>query len=205
MLAVDAVAAAVRHQGMPMGMAEIAVALWSASAAQPANPALAESRPLCGLQRSRFDAAVFAAASDRLTCRWTTSAQFRQLHSKTPGHPEYGITAGIETTTRPARQGIANAVGMALAEKLLNKRFGDVIDHRTYVFLGDGCMMEGVSHESLFARRCGGLNKLVAFYDDNGISIDGDVRGWFPTTRPSASGLRLARDPARLTDTAFRR
>jgi transketolase len=105
--------------------------------------------------------------------------KFRQLHSKTPGHPEVGITAGIETTTGPLGQGIANAVGMALAEKLLNKRFGDVIDHRTYVLLGDGCMMEGVSHEACSLAGVWGLNKLVAFYDDNGISIDGEVQGWF--------------------------
>ncbi|MBL8308903.1 MAG: transketolase [Burkholderiales bacterium] len=181
MLAVDAVAAAKSgHQGMPMGMAEIAVALWSKHLRHnPANPhwpnrdrfvvsnGHGSMLPYSLLHLSGYDLSM------------DDIRKFRQLHSKTPGHPEVGITAGIETTTGPLGQGIANAVGMALAEKLLNKRFGDVIDHRTYVFLGDGCMMEGVSHEACSLAGVWGLNKLVAFYDDNGISIDGEVHGWF--------------------------
>ena len=181
MLAVDAVAAAKSgHQGMPMGMAEIAVALWSKHLRHnPANPhwpnrdrfvvsnGHGSMLPYSLLHLSGYDLSM------------DDIRKFRQLHSKTPGHPEVGITAGIETTTGPLGQGIANAVGMALAEKLLNKRFGDVIDHRTYVLLGDGCMMEGVSHEACSLAGVWGLNKLVAFYDDNGISIDGEVQGWF--------------------------
>ncbi len=181
MLAVDAVAAAKSgHQGMPMGMAEIAVALWSKHLRHnPANPhwpnrdrfvvsnGHGSMLPYSLLHLSGYDLSM------------DDIRKFRQLHSKTPGHPEVGITAGIETTTGPLGQGIANAVGMALAEKLLNKRYGDVIDHRTYVFLGDGCMMEGVSHEACSLAGVWGLNKLVAFYDDNGISIDGEVHGWF--------------------------
>jgi len=181
MLAVDAVAAAKSgHQGMPMGMAEIAVALWSKHLRHnPANPHWANRDRFVVsnghgsmLPYSLLHLSGYPLSMDDIR-------QFRQLHSKTPGHPEVGITAGIETTTGPLGQGIANAVGMALAEKLLNKRFGDVIDHRTYVFLGDGCMMEGVSHEACSLAGVWGLNKLVAFYDDNGISIDGEVQGWF--------------------------
>ena len=181
MLAVDAVAAAKSgHQGMPMGMAEIAVALWSKHLRHnPANPhwpnrdrfvvsnGHGSMLPYSLLHLSGYDLSM------------DDIRKFRQLHSKTPGHPEVGITAGIETTTGPLGQGVANAVGMALAEKLLNKRYGNVIDHRTYFFLGDGCMMEGVSHEACSLAGVWGLNKLVAFYDDNGISIDGEVQGWF--------------------------
>jgi len=181
MLAVDAVAAAKSgHQGMPMGMAEIAVALWSKHLRHnPANPHwpnrdrfVVSNGHGSMLPYSLLHLSGYELSMDDIR-------KFRQLHSKTPGHPEVGITAGIETTTGPLGQGIANAVGMALAEKLLNKRFGDVIDHRTYVFLGDGCMMEGVSHEACSLAGVWGLNKLVAFYDDNGISIDGEVHGWF--------------------------
>ena len=114
---------------------------------------------------------------------------FRQLHSKTPGHPEYGYTDGIETTTGPLGQGLANAVGMALAEKLLAAEFNrdglPIVDHHTWVFLGDGCLMEGISHEACSLAGTWGLNKLVAFYDDNGISIDGDVEGWFTDDTPA--------------------
>ncbi len=180
-LAVDAVAKAKSgHQGMPMGMAEIAVALWSKHLRHnPANPhwpnrdrfvvsnGHGSMLPYALLHLSGYDLPM------------SEIKNFRQLHSKTPGHPEVGVTPGVETTTGPLGQGIGNAVGMALAEKLLAKKYGDVIDHHTYAFLGDGCMMEGVSHEVCSLAGVLGLNKLIAFYDDNGISIDGHVTGWF--------------------------
>ena len=180
-LAVDAVAKAKSgHQGMPMGMAEIAVALWAKHLRHnPANPhwpnrdrfvvsnGHGSMLPYALLHLSGYDLPM------------SEIENFRQLHSKTPGHPEVGVTPGIETTTGPLGQGIGNAVGMALAEKLLAKKYGSVIDHHTYVFMGDGCMMEGVSHEVCSLAGVLGLNKLVAFYDDNGISIDGQVEGWF--------------------------
>jgi transketolase len=181
MLAVDAVAAAKSgHQGMPMGMAEIAVTLWSKHLQHnPANPhwpnrdrfvvsnGHGSMLPYALLHLSGYDLPM------------SEIKNFRQLHSKTPGHPEVGITPGIETTTGPLGQGIANAVGMALAEKMLAKQFGDIIDHYTYAVMGDGCMMEGVSHEACSLAGVLQLNKLIAFYDDNGISIDGKVDGWF--------------------------
>jgi len=180
-LAVDAVAQAKSgHQGMPMGMAEIAVALWSKHLRHnPANPhwpnrdrfvvsnGHGSMLPYALLHLSGYDLPM------------SEIRNFRQLHSKTPGHPEVGMTPGIETTTGPLGQGLGNAVGMALSEKLLAKKYGNVIDHHTYVFLGDGCMMEGVSHEVCSLAGVLGLNKLIAFYDDNGISIDGHVTGWF--------------------------
>ncbi len=163
-----------------MGMAEIAVALWAKHLKHnPANPhwpnrdrfvvsnGHGSMLPYALLHLSGYDLPM------------SEIKNFRQLHSKTPGHPEVGVTPGIETTTGPLGQGIANAVGMALAEKLLAKQFGDVIDHHTYVFMGDGCMMEGVSHEACSLAGVLGLNKLIAFYDDNGISIDGKVEAWF--------------------------
>ena len=187
MLAVDAVAQAKSgHQGMPMGMAEIAVALWRTNSPDgphfrhnPANPHWAN--------RDRFvvsngHGSMLAYALLHLSgydLPMSEIKNFRQLNSKTPGHPEVGVTPGIETTTGPLGQGFANAVGMALAEKLLAKKYGPVIDHHTYVFMGDGCMMEGISHEAASLAGVLGLNKLVAFYDDNGISIDGHVEGWF--------------------------
>ncbi len=184
-LAVDAVAQAKSgHQGMPMGMAEIAVALWSKHLKHnPANPhwpnrdrfvvsnGHGSMLPYALLHLSGYDLPM------------SEIKNFRQLHSKTPGHPEVGVTPGIETTTGPLGQGIGNAVGMALAEKLLaatyNRPGHVIINHHTYVLLGDGCMMEGVSHEVCSLAGVLGLNKLIAFYDDNGISIDGHVEGWF--------------------------
>src|SRR5690606_36903639 len=127
--------------------------------------------------------------------------QFRQLHSKTPGHPEYGETPGVETTTGPLGQGLANAVGMALAEKILAAQFNkpgyEIVDHHTYFFAGDGCLMEGISHEACSLAGVLGLGKLIGFYDDNGISIDGDVAGWLRDNTPKrfeAYGWHVIRD-----------
>src|SRR5674476_897431 len=170
-LSMDAVQAANSgHPGMPMGMAEIAVALWNRHLRHnPANPKWAD--------RDRFVLSNgYALPMDELR-------RFRQLHSMTPGHPEVGMTPGVETTTGPLGQGIANAVGMALAEKLLAAEFNRpglaIVDHHTYVFLGDGCLMEGISHEACSLAGTLRLGKLIALYDDNGISIDGKVQGWF--------------------------
>ena len=172
------------HPGMPMGMADIATALWSRHLRfNPTNPKwIGRDRFILSnghgsmLQYSLLHLTGYDLSMDDLK-------NFRQLHSKTPGHPEVDVTTGVETTTGPLGQGIANGVGMALAEKLLAKEFNregfPVIDNRTYVFLGDGCLMEGISHEVCSLAGVWGLNKLIAIYDDNGISIDGDVRGWF--------------------------
>src|SRR5476651_2695891 len=184
-LAMDAVQAANSgHPGMPMGMAEIAQALWMRHLRHnPANPHWAD--------RDRFvlsngHGSMLQYALLHLTgydLPMDEIRRFRQLHSKTPGHPEFGMTAGVETTTGPLGQGLSNAVGMALAEKLLAAEFNrpghDIVDHRTYVFMGDGCMMEGISHEVCSLAGTMKLGKLTAFYDDNGISIDGHVDGWF--------------------------
>src|SRR5674476_193020 len=175
-LSMDAVQAANSgHPGMPMGMAEIAVALWNRHLRHnPANPKCAD--------RDRFVLSTgYALPMDELR-------RFRQLHSMTPGHPEVGMTPGVETTTGPLGQGIANAVGMALAEKLLAAEFNRpglaIVDHHTYVFLGDGCLMEGISHEACSLAGTLRLGKLIALYDDNGISIDGKVQGWFTDDTP---------------------
>ncbi|MBU3542244.1 transketolase [Polynucleobacter sp. MWH-Loch1C5] len=184
-LAMDAVQQANSgHPGMPMGMAEIAVALWSQHLKHnPQNPQW--------LDRDRFvlsngHGSMLLYALLHLTgydLPMSELKNFRQLHSKTPGHPEYAITPGVETTTGPLGQGITNAVGMALAEKLLAQEFNkpqfDIIDHYTYVFMGDGCLMEGVSHEACSLAGTLKLNKLIALWDDNGISIDGKVDPWF--------------------------
>ena len=172
------------HPGMPMGMAEIAVALWGGHLAHsPENPQW--------LNRDRFvlsngHGSVLQYALLHLTgyaLPMEELIRFRQFGSRTPGHPEFGLTPGIETTTGPLGQGLANAVGMALAEKLLAAEFNrpgfDIVDHRTYVFVGDGCLMEGVSHEAASLAGTWRLAKLIAIYDDNGISIDGHVQGWF--------------------------
>jgi transketolase len=189
-LAMDAVQKANSgHPGMPMGMAEIALALWSRHYRHnPANPRW--------INRDRFvlsngHGSMLHYALLHLTgydLSMDEIKNFRQMHSKTPGHPEVDITPGVETTTGPLGQGLANAVGMALAEKLLATEFNrpgfDVVDHHTYVFVGDGCLMEGISHEACSLAGTLGLSKLVVLYDDNGISIDGRVEGWFLDDTP---------------------
>jgi transketolase len=189
-LAMDAVQKANSgHPGMPMGMAEIAVALWSRHYRHnPANPRW--------INRDRFvlsngHGSMLQYALLHLTGHDLSMDEirnFRQLHSKTPGHPEYEITPGVETSTGPLGQGLANAVGMALAEKLLAAHFNrpgmDIVDHNTYVFTGDGCLMEGISHEVCSLAGTLGLSKLIVLYDDNGISIDGKVEGWFSDDTP---------------------
>ena len=178
------------HPGMPMGMADIAVALWKYHLKHnPSNPQWAD-RDRFVLSNGHGSMLLYSLL--HLT-GYDVSADdlknFRQLHSKTPGHPEYGYTPGVETTTGPLGQGITNAVGMALAEKIMARTFNrdghTVVDHRTWVFLGDGCLMEGISHEACSLAGTWGLNKLVAFWDDNGISIDGDVDGWFTDDTPA--------------------
>ena len=190
MLAVDAVEKAKSgHPGAPMGMAEIAEVLWNRHLKHnPANPHWAD-RDRFVLSNGHGSMLIYALL--HLTgydLSMDELKKFRQLHSKTAGHPEVGITPGVETTTGPLGQGMANAVGMALAEKLLGTEFNrpghDVVDHFTYVFLGDGCMMEGISHEVCSLAGTLRLSKLVAFYDDNGISIDGHVQGWFADDTP---------------------
>ncbi len=190
MLAVDAVEKAKSgHPGAPMGMAEIAEVLWNRHLKHnPANPHWAD-RDRFVLSNGHGSMLIYALL--HLTgydLPMEELKSFRQLHSKTAGHPEVGITPGVETTTGPLGQGIANAVGMALTEKLLAAEFNrpghDVVDHFTYVFLGDGCMMEGISHEVCSLAGTLRLSKLVAFYDDNGISIDGHVEGWFADDTP---------------------
>ncbi len=171
------------HPGMPMGMADIAVALWTRHLRHnPMNPRwIGRDRfILSNGHGSMLQYALLHLTGYDLTI--DDIKNFRQMGSKTPGHPEVGVTPGVETTTGPLGQGIANGVGMALAEKMLAAEFNregfPVIDNRTYVFLGDGCMMEGISHECCSLAGVWGLNKLIAIYDDNGISIDGDVKGW---------------------------
>ncbi|MDR3425998.1 MULTISPECIES: transketolase [Silvimonas] len=190
-LAMDAVQKANSgHPGMPMGMAEIALALWGEGNYHhnPQNPHWANRDRfiLSNGHGSMLQYALLHLTGYNLPIEQLK--QFRQLHSQTPGHPEYGYTEGIETTTGPLGQGIANAVGFALAEKLLGQEFNrpgfDIVDHRTWVFLGDGCMMEGVSHEACALAATWGLNKLVAFWDDNGISIDGHTDKWFTEDIP---------------------
>ncbi|MBK7053015.1 MAG: transketolase [Rhodoferax sp.] len=189
-LAMDAVQQANSgHPGAPMGMADMAVGLWSQHLKHnPANPHW--------FDRDRFvlsngHASMLIYAVLHLTgykLPMSELKKFRQLHSKTAGHPEVGITPGVETTTGPLGQGITNAVGMALAEKLLAKEFNreghTVVDHHTYAFMGDGCLMEGISHEAVALAGAWKLSKLIALYDDNGISIDGNVAPWFIDQTP---------------------
>ena len=189
-LAIDAVQAANSgHPGMPMGMADIAEVLWNDFYKHnPANPHWADRDRfvLSNGHGSMLQYALLHLAGYDLSI--DDLKQFRQLDSKTPGHPENFMTAGVETTTGPLGQGLANAVGFALAEKLLAQRFNregfDIVDHRTWVFMGDGCLMEGISHEAASLAGTWGLNKLVAFWDDNHISIDGNTDGWFTDDTP---------------------
>ncbi len=189
-LAMDAVEKAKSgHPGMPMGMADIAVALWNRHLRHNlAHPHWANRDRflLSNGHGSMLQYALLHLTGYDLPMRELEN--FRQLNSKTPGHPEVGVTPGVETTTGPLGQGLANAVGMALAERLLAAEFNrpghEVVDHRTYVFLGDGCLMEGISHEACSIAGTWGLSKLVAFYDDNGISIDGEVKHWFTDDTP---------------------
>jgi transketolase len=189
-LAMDAVQQANSgHPGAPMGMADMAVALWSRHLQHnPINPHWA-NRDRFVLSNGHGSMLIYALL--HLTgydLPMSEIKNFRQLHSKTAGHPEVGITPGVETTTGPLGQGITNAVGMALAEKLLAAEFNRpghaIVDHHTYVFMGDGCLMEGISHEACALAGAWKLNKLVALYDDNGISIDGQVAPWFIDNTP---------------------
>ncbi|MCW2479958.1 transketolase [Candidatus Symbiopectobacterium sp. NZEC135] len=172
------------HPGAPMGMADIAEVLWRDYLNHnPANPHWA-NRDRFVLSNGHASMLIYSLLHlTGYNLPIEELKNFRQLHSKTPGHPEYGYTDGVETTTGPLGQGIANAVGMALAERTLAAQFNrpghDIVDHFTYVFMGDGCMMEGISHEVCSLAGTLKLGKLVAFYDDNGISIDGHVEGWF--------------------------
>ncbi|SHE80074.1 transketolase [Thermomonas hydrothermalis] len=189
-LAIDAVQAANSgHPGMPMGMADIAEVLWNDFLkVNPADPGWVDRDRFVlsnghgsMLQYALLHLTGFDVSIDDIR-------QFRQLGSKTPGHPENHVTPGVETTTGPLGQGLANAVGMALAEKLLAQRYNrdghTIVDHRTWVFLGDGCLMEGISHEAASLAGTWGLGKLVAFWDDNHISIDGNTDGWFTDDTP---------------------
>ena len=177
------------HPGAPMGMAEIAVALWGRHLRHnPANPRW-PGRDRFVLSNGHGSMLLYSLL--HLTgydLALSELRNFRQLHSKTPGHPEFAITPGVETTTGPLGQGLTNAVGMALAEKLLAAEFNrdghDVVDHHTYVFFGDGCLMEGISHEACALAGAWKLDKLIAVYDDNGISIDGAVAPWFIDDTP---------------------
>ena len=180
------------HPGAPMGMADIADVLWREFLRHnPKNPKFA-NRDRFVLSNGHASALLYSLLH---LSGYNLSADdlknFRQLHSKTPGHPEYGYTDGVETTTGPLGQGIANAVGMALAEKLLAAEFNRddlaIVNHHTYVFLGDGCLMEGISHEVASLAGTLGLGKLIVLYDDNNISIDGKVDGWFTENIPNAS------------------
>ncbi|HVQ32922.1 MAG TPA: thiamine pyrophosphate-dependent enzyme, partial [Lysobacter sp.] len=202
-LAIDAVEAAKSgHPGMPMGMADIAEVLWNDYLRHnPKNPRWfnRDRFVLSNGHGSMLQYALLHLSGYDLSI--DDLKQFRQLESKTPGHPENFMTPGVETTTGPLGQGFANAVGMALAEKLLAQRFNrpefDVVDHHTWVFMGDGCLMEGISHEAASLAGTWGLNKLIAVWDDNHISIDGNVRGWFTDDTPKrfeAYGWNVIRD-----------
>ncbi len=190
------------HPGAPMGMADIAEVLWNDFLKHnPTNPKWPD-RDRFVLSNGHGSMLIYSLLHlTGYALPMDEIKNFRQLHSKTPGHPEYGYTAGVETTTGPLGQGITNAVGMAIAEKVLGGTFNrdghHIVDHYTYVFLGDGCLMEGISHEACSLAGTLGLGKLIAFYDDNGISIDGHVEGWFTDNtakRFEAYGWHVVRD-----------
>lgn len=178
------------HPGAPMGMADIAQVLWCDYLRHsPSNPEWA-NRDRFVLSNGHGSMLIYSLLHlSGYDLPLSELKNFRQLHSKTPGHPEYGYTPGVETTTGPLGQGITNAVGMAIAEKALAAQFNqpdfDIVDHFTYTFLGDGCLMEGISHEACSLAGTLGLGKLIAFWDDNGISIDGEVEGWFTDDTPA--------------------
>ncbi|MAI39009.1 transketolase [Alteromonas sp.] len=178
------------HPGAPMGMADIAQVLWQDFLSHnPANPSWA-NRDRFVLSNGHGSMLLYSLLHlSGYDLPIEELKNFRQLHSKTPGHPEYGYAPGVETTTGPLGQGVSNAVGMALAEKVLAAQFNrdghDIVDHYTYAFLGDGCLMEGISHETCSLAGTLGLGKLIAFWDDNGISIDGEVEGWFTDDTPA--------------------
>ena len=190
------------HPGMPMGMADIAVGLWNEHLQHNPTDPHWMNRDRFVLSNGHGSMLLYSLLHlSGYDLPIEELKNFRQLHSKTPGHPEYGITAGVETTTGPLGQGIANAVGMALAEKLLAEEFNrpghQIVDHYTYVFLGDGCLMEGISHEVCSLAGTLKLNKLIALWDDNGISIDGKVVSWFnedTSKRFEAYGWNVIRD-----------
>ena len=178
------------HPGAPMGMADIAQVLWQDFLSHnPANPSWA-NRDRFVLSNGHGSMLLYSLLHlSGYELPIEELKNFRQLHSKTPGHPEYGYAPGVETTTGPLGQGVSNAVGMALAEKVLAAQFNrdghNIVDHYTYTFLGDGCLMEGISHETCSLAGTLGLGKLIAFWDDNGISIDGEVEGWFTDDTPA--------------------
>jgi len=183
------------HPGAPMGMADIAEVLWNDFLVHnPANPGW-HNRDRFVLSNGHGSMLIYSLL--HLTgydVKIEDIKNFRQMHSKTPGHPEYGYTAGVETTTGPLGQGITNAVGMAIAEKVLAAQFNQtghtIVDHNTYVFLGDGCLMEGISHEACSLAGTMKLGKLIALYDDNNISIDGEVllvHRQYPIARPQSA------------------
>ena len=178
------------HPGAPMGMADIAEVLWNDFLSHnPANPDW-HNRDRFVLSNGHGSMLIYSLLHlSGYDVSIDDIKDFRQFHSKTPGHPEYGYTPGVETTTGPLGQGIANGIGMAIAEKTLAAQFNTaehkIVDHNTYVFMGDGCMMEGISHEACSLAGTLGLGKLTAFWDDNGISIDGEVEGWFTDDTPA--------------------
>ena len=192
-LAMDAVQKANSgHPGMPMGMADIAEVLWNGHLRHnPANPQW-PNRDRFVVSNGHGSMLLYAVLHlSGYDLPMEELERFRQLHSKTPGHPEHGLTPGVETTTGPLGQGLANAVGMALAERVLADEFNadghDIVDHHTYVFVGDGCLMEGISHEACSLAGTLGLAKLIAFWDDNGISIDSEkasMKRWFTDDTP---------------------
>jgi transketolase len=202
-LAIDAVETAKSgHPGMPLGMADIAEVLWRRFLKHnPADPHWPD-RDRFVLSNGHGSMLLYALLHlTGYALPMEELRRFRQLHSKTPGHPEVGLTPGVETTTGPLGQGLANGVGMALSEKLLGAHFNRpdyaIIDHRTWVFVGDGCLMEGISHEACSLAGTLKLSKLIVIYDDNGISIDGHVEHWFTDDTPKrfeAYGWRVIRE-----------